>query len=84
MSLPGPGGSPGAGLVCCICLYARTGTAEDAVTVLGGIAVCVDHLGVVSNVLGTSWSSILVIAGRRVREGMPFRPTADPARPAEE
>ena len=84
MSLPGPGGSPGAGLVCAICLYVREDVAEDAVTVLSGIAVCVDHLGLVSDVQGSAWASILVIAGRRVREGMPFTPTASPARPAEE
>lgn len=65
------------GQVCCVCLYAREGIAPDAVTTLGGYAVCEDHVPLVAG--GGEWQSILVIAGRRVREGVPFQPTARPA-----
>jgi hypothetical protein len=63
-------------MICCVCLYVREGIAPDAVTVINGYAVCEDHLGIVAQ--GREWNSILVIAGRRVREGMPFTPTARP------
>lgn len=38
-------------LACAICIYAPTSgdVVEDAVTVLGGIAVCIDHLGYISD-----------------------------------
>lgn len=74
MSFP-PGGP--AGQVCCVCLYTREGTAEDAVTTIRGYSVCEDHLGLVAQ--GSEWNSIIVIGGRRVREGLPFTPTASPA-----
>lgn len=67
MSLPA-GGSPGK--VCCICLYAREGPAEDAVTTIRGYEVCEDHLGLVAQ--GMEWSSIIGSA-----RGM------DPPRPRE-
>jgi hypothetical protein len=60
-------------LVCAVCLFVRDGIAPDAVTVIAGIAACDDHVPLVAQ--GTEWNSILVIAGRRVREGMPFTPT---------
>jgi len=34
-------------LYCCLCLHARAGTANDAVTVINGQAVCYDHMGYV-------------------------------------
>lgn len=84
MSLPGPGGSPGAGQVCCVCLYVRTGVANDAVTTIAGYSICEDHLGTITAGLGRDWASILVIAGRSASEPLPWRPTAAPARRAEE
>jgi hypothetical protein len=30
-------------LVCCLCLYLRTGLAPPAVTVMNGMAVCGEH-----------------------------------------
>jgi hypothetical protein len=46
----------------------RTGTAEDAVTTLGGYAVCEDHLGIVAQ--GEEWHR-LIIAARRAAEPPP-------------
>jgi len=60
-------------IVCGICLFVREGLAPDAVTVINGQAVCDDHVPLVAQ--GSEWNSILVIAGRRVREGLPFTPT---------
>jgi hypothetical protein len=44
-------------LVCGICLYARTGEAEPAVTVIGGIAACEDHTAIVAQ--GEEWAARL-------------------------
>jgi hypothetical protein len=63
-------------VICAVCLYARTGPAPIAITVINGYAVCEDHTPLVAQ--GSEWNSILVIAGRRVREGVPFQPTASP------
>ena len=65
MSYPG-----GAGQVCAICLYAREGTAEDAVTTIRGYAVCEDHMGLVAQ--GMEWSSIIGSA-----RSMPAPPPAE-------
>lgn len=49
-----------AGQVCCVCLYVSEGTAEDAVTTIGGYAVCEDHLGLVAQ--GSEWARIIGVA----------------------
>jgi hypothetical protein len=43
-------------LKCGICLYIRTGVAEDAITVIEGYAVCEDHMGYVAQ--GTRFTAI--------------------------
>lgn len=63
------------GQVCCVCLYVREGDAPPAVTTIRGYSICDDHLALVAD--GTEWASILVIAGRRVREGVPFTPIGE-------
>lgn len=35
--------------VCCICLYVRTGIAPPAITIVGGLAVCEDHMSYVTD-----------------------------------
>jgi len=49
------GGS--AGQVCAVCLFAREGSAEDAVTTIRGYAVCEDHMTLVAQ--GMEWSTII-------------------------
>jgi hypothetical protein len=36
-------------LYCAVCLYARSGTAEDADTIIEGVAVCYDHMSYISS-----------------------------------
>jgi hypothetical protein len=67
-----PAGGP-AGQVCGICLFSRTGPAEDAVTTIGGVAVCDDHLSIAAG--GGSFNSMIAAAGG---------PHSPPRRPAEE
>lgn len=43
-------------LYCCICLYYREGTANEAVTIIRGCAVCSDHMGVVAR--GEEWYNV--------------------------
>lgn len=45
---------------CCLCLYTRSGLAEDAITVIRGYAVCADHMGYVAQ--GTDWYHTLSAA----------------------
>lgn len=54
-------------LVCAICLYTKTDTANRAITVIRGYAVCDDHLGYVAQ--GEEWYYILRAASRE--EGEP-------------
>lgn len=49
-------------LLCCVCWYIRTGT-RDAVTILGGYAVCEDHVGIVAQ--GQDWAAIIRAAKDR-------------------
>lgn len=65
------GGTPV--LVCAVCLFARSGPAPDAVSVINGIATCDDHLSLVA--LGGTFRQIIVTAGA---------PSRQPPRPAEE
>jgi hypothetical protein len=51
-----PRGGP-AGQVCAVCLFAREGSAEDAVTTIRGYAVCEDHMTLVAQ--GMEWSTII-------------------------
>jgi hypothetical protein len=64
-----PVGGP-AGQVCAVCLFAREGSAEDAVTTIRGYAVCEDHMTLVAQ--GMEWSAIIGNA-----RGMPPRPPAE-------
>ena len=48
-------------LVCGVCLFTRTGRAEDAVTVINGVAVCDDHLSIAAG--GGSFNSMISAAG---------------------
>jgi hypothetical protein len=49
-------------LLCAICLYTKEDTANRAVTVIRGYAVCDDHLGYVAQ--GEEWFYILRAAKR--------------------
>lgn len=55
-----PAGERG-GQVCAVCLFARTGPAEDAVTTINGCAVCDDHLSIAAG--GGSFNSMITAAG---------------------
>ena len=48
-------------LICCLCLFARTGAASPADTIINGQAVCIDHAGYVQ---GGEFSSALNAAVR--------------------
>lgn len=49
------------GLSCCLCLHARKGVAEEAITIINGQAVCEDHM---SYVQGDNFSSALATVKR--------------------
>jgi hypothetical protein len=48
---------------CVLCLYVRSGEAEEAVTVIEGYAVCEDHLGIMAQ--GLDWHGVLKAAQRQ-------------------
>lgn len=51
-------------LLCAVCLFVSRGPRpRKAITIMGGYAVCSRHSTVIGATLGTTWSSILVIAG---------------------
>lgn len=50
----------------CLCLYVRSGEAQEAVTVIEGTAVCEDHLGIVAQ--GLDWHAVLKAAMKQERE----------------
>lgn len=54
-------------MTCCICLFVAS-PAGDAVTVIGGYAVCRRHTTVIGATLGRDWAAILVIAGLPAHE----------------
>ena len=49
-------------MICAVCLFVRE-RPDEAVTIMGGYAVCRHHSTVIGATLGTAWSSILVISG---------------------
>jgi hypothetical protein len=44
-------------LRCALCLYARTGLANRAVTIIRGTAVCEDHMGAAAQ--GEEWAAMI-------------------------
>lgn len=54
-------------MTCAVCLFVADQPSE-AVTIMGGYAVCRRHSTVIGATLGTAWASILVIAGLPARE----------------
>ena len=55
-------------LICSLCLYAEPGgTANRALTVIEGYAVCDDHLGYVAQ--GQTWHSMLTAMRREDNHG---------------
>jgi hypothetical protein len=59
-------------IYCALCIYAPLGEdrkAKAAETVIGGYAVCEDHLGYVPH--GQTWASMLTAAKRELSEAKP-------------
>ena len=57
----------GVPVICAVCLFVRE-QPDEAVTIMGGYAVCRRHSTVITATLGTEWAAILVIAGLPARE----------------
>lgn len=67
-------------LHCVICLHFDPPRHGDgaAVTVVGGHAVCLEHVSTVTSTLGGVWQSVLVIGGLRAAEARHARPRGAP------
>jgi hypothetical protein len=66
-------------LWCCACLFVRE-RPRQADTIVGGYAVCRDHVTTAGALLGRDWASFLVMAGLPARQAE-RNPPAPPGPP---